>query len=219
MYTKQIKAVEKEVCMRRKGPIDIICLLLLLLIVCIPCYTLSKFLLPNDSKDETKSLRHQVEELQKENAEGKKQKEVKVSNLEEQLATSEEKVSDLEEQLATSEEEVKKLSKQLEEAASIEGNLSTEDKEHLDLLYPYMDFDYEIRDPCIEFYSNPSCEEKFLIKKKLIWVGFVDHAFPYFHSDGTYTTYYSSKVFDYDNDGKDDYVYSKKSPMLYAVRN
>lgn len=206
-------------------------LALILGILLTSCIIISKFL-PNDSSNDAKYWRQEAEKLQKEKAQWKtnddakhwKQEAEKLQKEKAQWKANSEKseVSELERKLSVSEKKVKKLSNLLKKATSTDDNLSSEDKEHLDLLYPDMEYDYEIRDSTIKFYSDPSCKEEFLIKKKLVWIGWVDHAYPYFNDpkdSSTYATYFSSKVLDYNNDGgKYDYVYSKTSPLLYAIK-
>ena len=199
--------------MKTRTFIFITTLLLLVLAILLVVYFLYVPLVFPNSNKEVDYLTEQVRTLQEENArlkaDTKEDSESEdVKNLEVALSIAQQEAN----KVPKLQKKVKKLSKH---------NLSSEDKEQLELLYPDMEFDYEIRDSTIKFYSDPSCKEEFLINKDLVWIGWVDHAYPYFNDpkdSSTYSTYFSSKVLDYDNDGKYDYVYSKTSPVLYAIK-
>lgn len=143
-----------------------------------------------------------------------------MTNVKELKTTSKKEATDLKKELAASKKEVKELSKQLEKVASIKSeNLSKSIKKLLEALFPRMEFDYEIRDPTIKFYSDPSCKEVFQINKELIWIGWTDYDYPYYDesTDTTYTYFVSAVV---DDDSKEGFslVYSKKQPILYAIK-
>ena len=118
-----------------------------------------------------------------------------------------EKVSELKDKLSASEKKVKKLSKQLE------ASKGHSDNEILSLLFPTMEFPYEIRDLTVKFYSHPSCHKKYLIDKKLTFVGYSDQKYEYYDKvvDATFN-YYITKTFE------KGFVFSKTQPLLFAIK-
>lgn len=195
---------------KRKGFLDVLCLLLLLIIVFVICYTFSKFLLPTDSKGEITSLKNQLEEWKSENTKLKEEKKEADIHSKEKINNSNQVILELEKKLSASNKEIKELSKQhsIEEKNSYEFAMIV-----LSLLFPKMEFDYEIRDSTMKFYSDPSCKEDFLITGNLVWTGYTDYNYPY--NDNTY---YVSAIVDKDSKYGFSLVFSKRQPILYAIK-
>ncbi len=169
--------------------------------------------LPNNSSSEAKHWRKEAEKLEKENAELKQ--DMKQKDMETEVALREASTN-----LAKKEKELSNKPLKEEEVFSTkERNFYEMAKIALPLLFPNMEFDYEIRDPSVKFYTDPSCEEKFLIKKELTWIGYVDRDFSQYDktTNSTYT-YYISAIVDADYEDGYSLVYSKRQPILYSIK-
>lgn len=195
---------------------------IILVILLLALYFVSIFF-PNNSSSEAKYWRKKAEKLEKENVELKQEMKQKETETESSRDNSKKIILELERKLSTFEKKVEELSNKLlkeEEVLSTkERNFYEMAKIALPLLFPNMEFDYEIRDPSVKFYTDPSCEEKFLIKKELTWIGYVDRDFSQYDktTNSTYT-YYISAIVDADYEDGYSLVYSKRQPILYSIK-
>lgn len=127
--------------------------------------------LPSSSSN-AKEWKQQVEKLRKENNNLKANAKADAKNVEElkaNLSASKKEVEELKAKLSASEKENKKPTKQLEDKTT------GDDSYLISLFFKKAKYPYEMRDKSFEFYSDPSCEEKYLIKEDLTFTGWQDY--------------------------------------------